>query len=229
VTATFGDVPCTYWDAAWIYELNRRGITAGCGGGNYCPTSPVQRDQMAVFISATWGYSTPAPTGTRRNFIYDQSMHLVGESDLSAAFDPTVTYEHLWLGDRPVAEEDVTGAQTFWTITDHLGTPFMETFAAKTTAWRIEYEPYGWVYTLRSGSDRHQPLRLPGQEAEQLNLGLNGATERCLRWRNHTSWRRKRRRARATIASPSATRASAAGHSTSRPTPLRKTPRRMTT
>ena len=28
---------------------------SGCGGGNYCPTSPVTREQMAVFLSATFG------------------------------------------------------------------------------------------------------------------------------------------------------------------------------
>jgi len=132
---------------------------------------------MAVFISKTWGYLTPTAIATRRNFIYDQAMHLIGESSLTSAFEPGVAYEHLWLGDRPVAEEDL-GGQTYWTVTDHLGTPFMETFGTRTTAWRIESEPYGWVYSLRSGSDRHQPLRFPGQEAEQLNQGNNGTTEK---------------------------------------------------
>ena len=122
---------------------------------------------MAVFISKTWGYLTPTAIATRRNFIYDQAMHLIGESSLPSAFEPGVAYEHLWLGDRPVAEEDL-GGQTYWTVTDHLGTPFMETFGTRTTAWRIESEPDGCVYSLRSGSDRHQPLRFPGQEAEQL-------------------------------------------------------------
>lgn len=43
--------------------------------------------------------------------------------------------------------------------------------------WRAEYEPYGAVFGLRS-PDQHQPLRFPGQEAEQLGLGANGVTER---------------------------------------------------
>ena len=30
--------------------LAAEGITGGCGGGNYCPQSPVRRDQMAVFL-----------------------------------------------------------------------------------------------------------------------------------------------------------------------------------
>ena len=43
--------------------------------------------------------------------------------------------------------------------------------------WRAEYEPYGQVFALRAG-DVHQPLRFPGQEAEQLNLGANGVSGR---------------------------------------------------
>ena len=46
----FGDVPSDAFAAAWIEALAAEGITGGCGGGNYCPTSPVRRDQMAVFL-----------------------------------------------------------------------------------------------------------------------------------------------------------------------------------
>ncbi len=49
-TGVFQDVPADYWAAAWIEQLAAEGITAGCGGGNYCPTTPVTRDQMAVFL-----------------------------------------------------------------------------------------------------------------------------------------------------------------------------------
>jgi hypothetical protein len=50
----FNDVPITYWDAAWIKQLVVEGITAGCGGGNYCPDSPATRAQMAVFLVRTF-------------------------------------------------------------------------------------------------------------------------------------------------------------------------------
>ena len=53
-TPTFGDVPCSNAFARWIYELVARAITGGCGGGNYCPVSPVTRGQMAVFLVATF-------------------------------------------------------------------------------------------------------------------------------------------------------------------------------
>ena len=52
-TPLFADVPCSSPFAKWIDELSNRGVTAGCGGGNYCPTSPVTRDQMAVFLLRT--------------------------------------------------------------------------------------------------------------------------------------------------------------------------------
>jgi hypothetical protein len=35
---------------SFIGKLSARGITQGCGGGNYCPNAPVTRAQMAVFI-----------------------------------------------------------------------------------------------------------------------------------------------------------------------------------
>jgi hypothetical protein len=50
----FDDVPMGYWAAAWIEALASEGITAGCGGGNYCPDAPVSRAQMAVFLDRTF-------------------------------------------------------------------------------------------------------------------------------------------------------------------------------
>ncbi len=55
----FADVPTSHWAAAWIKQFALEGITAGCGGGNYCPSSPVTRDQMAVFLQRTFGLPLP--------------------------------------------------------------------------------------------------------------------------------------------------------------------------
>ncbi|HEX6900065.1 MAG TPA: RHS repeat-associated core domain-containing protein [Thermoanaerobaculia bacterium] len=60
VTPMFMDVPCSSSFAPWINEMARRGITGGCGGGNYCPENPVTNEQMAVFLIATLGIS-PSP------------------------------------------------------------------------------------------------------------------------------------------------------------------------
>jgi hypothetical protein len=51
---TFPDVPCSNPFAPWIDDLSARGITGGCVGGNYCPTDPVLRQQMAVFLVKTF-------------------------------------------------------------------------------------------------------------------------------------------------------------------------------
>jgi hypothetical protein len=57
----FNDVPASSPFCRWIQELARRGITGGCGGGNYCPTDPITREQMAAFISVTFGLGLYGP------------------------------------------------------------------------------------------------------------------------------------------------------------------------
>ncbi|MFY9551363.1 MAG: S-layer homology domain-containing protein, partial [Thermoanaerobaculia bacterium] len=54
-TPIFNDVPCSNPFSPWINELVARGVTAGCGGNNYCPTNQVARQQMAVFLVKTFG------------------------------------------------------------------------------------------------------------------------------------------------------------------------------
>jgi hypothetical protein len=49
----FLDVPCSDPFANWIEALYLEGITAGCGGNNYCPNSSVSRAQTAVFLLKT--------------------------------------------------------------------------------------------------------------------------------------------------------------------------------
>ena len=51
----FNDVPCSNPFSPWINELVARQVTAGCGGNNYCPTAAVARQQMAVFLTKTFG------------------------------------------------------------------------------------------------------------------------------------------------------------------------------
>jgi hypothetical protein len=62
VTPRFSDVPCSNPFAPWINELAARRVTGGCGGADYCPDSPVSREQMAVFLLRAReapGYSPP--------------------------------------------------------------------------------------------------------------------------------------------------------------------------
>jgi hypothetical protein len=64
---TFADVPYGYWAWEYVEGIAAAGITSGCGGGNYCPTLPVSRAQMAKFLLVAEhdaGYVPPAGTGT---------------------------------------------------------------------------------------------------------------------------------------------------------------------
>ncbi len=51
----FGDVPVGSPFEAWIEDLFNRGIAAGCGAGVFCPANPVNRGQMAPFLTKTFG------------------------------------------------------------------------------------------------------------------------------------------------------------------------------
>ena len=54
-TATFTDVPTTHLFFQYVEALAAAGITAGCGGGNFCPDAAVTRGQMAVFLARALG------------------------------------------------------------------------------------------------------------------------------------------------------------------------------
>ena len=80
---SFGDVPTTDQFYSYVEMLFHMGVTAGCGGGNYCPASPVTRAQMAVFLlkaehggdyvppacAGTVFADVPCPTGTNVDWI----------------------------------------------------------------------------------------------------------------------------------------------------------------
>jgi hypothetical protein len=55
----FADVPASSFAAAWIEQLAARSITAGCGGGNFCPDQPITRKQEAAFIAKALGLHWP--------------------------------------------------------------------------------------------------------------------------------------------------------------------------
>jgi len=68
----FTDVPCqgSPFDP-WIEALAALEITGGCGGGNYCPTAPVLRQQMAVFLLKAAYDATYVPPACSNPFFDD--------------------------------------------------------------------------------------------------------------------------------------------------------------
>jgi hypothetical protein len=56
---TFNDVPASDPAFQYVEALAASGITAGCGGGNYCPDAPLTRRQMAVFLAKALGLHWP--------------------------------------------------------------------------------------------------------------------------------------------------------------------------
>ena len=59
LAATFNDVPVGHSLRQFVEALVASGITAGCGGGNYCPDAPLTRGVMAVFLAVALGLHWP--------------------------------------------------------------------------------------------------------------------------------------------------------------------------
>jgi hypothetical protein len=57
--ATFTDVPVGSLYHRFVEALASSGITAGCGGGLFCPNTAVTRGQVAVFLAAALGLHFP--------------------------------------------------------------------------------------------------------------------------------------------------------------------------
>ena len=68
-TPVFADVPASSAFCRWIEELVRRGVVTGCGGGNYCPTADVSREQMSVFLAVTFGLTLLRTVSERPRFL----------------------------------------------------------------------------------------------------------------------------------------------------------------
>ncbi len=96
-TGIFPDVACPGGFAVnWIEQYSRDGITAGCGGGNYCPDNPVTRAEMAVFVgkamrgTANW---TPGDLGSSNTGLGTDSLR----NNSAFAWDSTaIGYQALY-------------------------------------------------------------------------------------------------------------------------------------
>ena len=65
IQVDFLDVPPAHPFHDFVDTIARDGVTAGCGGGNYCPEAPNTRAQMAVFLlKAKYGADHVPPPAT---------------------------------------------------------------------------------------------------------------------------------------------------------------------
>jgi RHS repeat-associated protein len=110
--------------------------------------------------------ATTAAGDTTGYTLYTPEMQLLAETAVTAAASKPVAYSYLWFAGLPVASVEAATNTTRWYATDHLGTPFLMTDASGAVVWRAEYDPYGSVYAFRTGVTLHQPLRFPGQIAQ---------------------------------------------------------------
>ena len=80
------DVTTSHQFYAFIENLFHNRVTGGCSGGNYCPTNPVTRAQMAVFLlKAKYGFAHQPPTCTGTVFT---------DVLCTTAFDPWIEELH---------------------------------------------------------------------------------------------------------------------------------------
>jgi hypothetical protein len=57
----YGDVPAADAFCPWIQEIKSRGMTLGCGGGDFCPLAPVSRAAMTALVGRGFGLTLYAP------------------------------------------------------------------------------------------------------------------------------------------------------------------------
>ena len=60
-TPSFTDVPKGSAYYGYVEEIVRRGVSSGCGYRLYCPSSPLTRGQMAVWLCRAAGIPIPSP------------------------------------------------------------------------------------------------------------------------------------------------------------------------
>jgi len=111
------------------------------------------------------------PTG-RREFVYDEAGHLIGEYDAQGH----VIEETIWFGDEPVGV--LEPGTEYYIYADHLNAPRMVVNKAGQNVWKWDHDPFGNGtpnQATSGGSAFSYNLRLPGQYFDQeTGLYYNG-------------------------------------------------------
>jgi len=202
-TNLFADVPCSgtsQWVpfAPYIEQLSRDGVTAGCGGNNFCPGNPVTPWQILVWMS-----KTPAVPGgvawsavyhpVPRSAIYtlrDEQNRVVTEmtdaASGSASATLSVSRNNVFLGNLLVASKTSTGWN--YDVSDHVGSARALWDAGGNLTETHRFWPYG---EDTNTSPPNQHLAFQGMErndavaqhfdharTQQYNLGRFLSTDR---------------------------------------------------
>jgi RHS repeat-associated protein len=146
-------------------------VTAYATSGIAClpqfTTSSASSSSIAALASVS---RVPQQTALHptQYFFYSPEKNLLSHTAIHAGGGrPAVSTDYIWFGGMPVAEETLAPAATHFTFSDYLGTPFMQADLSGTVTWRVEYEPFGDVWSARAGDIAAQRLRFPGQEYDE--------------------------------------------------------------
>jgi RHS repeat-associated protein len=189
-TPIFNDVPCSYWAAPWINELYRQGITAGCGGGSYCPETTITRAEVAVFVLREQypGYTPPSCVAGQEAFPVDMPASHWGcafVEDISrrgidigcgiGAFCPNTLVTRATMApflSRTFSLPYPDMGYTRHYHLDHLGSPRLITSnAASKLAYHVYY-PFGEEATAFNQDTAK--LKFTGHERDLANLAGSG-------------------------------------------------------
>ncbi|HET7436021.1 MAG TPA: RHS repeat-associated core domain-containing protein [Thermoanaerobaculia bacterium] len=116
------------------------------------------RTALTAAATATTVYET-------QHTLFTPELTLLAETAATMSGAPPIAYEYVWFAGQPLAQIDnATGAISYY-FNDHLGTPILQTSATGRIVWEPQYDPYGTIVSFGRGESKHQPLRFPGQTA----------------------------------------------------------------
>ena len=117
--------------------------------------------------------ATTSELPARSHSLYSPELQLLAETEITTSATPIIAYEYIWFAGQPLAQIATATGAIDWYFNDHLGTPILQTDAEAGVTWRVEYDPYGTVFSVRTGEEKRQPLRFPGQENDGAELSYN--------------------------------------------------------
>ena len=155
-----------------VQATKARAPVALCASLATIPCVTQSAIRQVVPLGGRDGDPPPPTTATlfeTKYTLYSPELTLLSETGPSSMTPLAIAYDYIWFGGQPLAQIETATGNTRWYFNDHLGTPIIQTDATGRLVWQAEYEPYGTIYAIRRGLSEaiHQPLRLPGQTAEE--------------------------------------------------------------